>query len=97
MTPEDAEGFGVKNGDIVAVMVGGEGRATIFCDTVVRVSPKYALAMHIDTDECNAAAAFGEVYGQLVMFEDHHCHEGECCCGEGEGEGECCCGHHHHE
>jgi hypothetical protein len=31
------------------------------------------------------------------MFEDHHCHEGECCCGEGEGEGECCCGHHHHE
>jgi hypothetical protein len=29
------------------------------------------------------------------MFEDHHCHEGECCCGEGEGEGECCCGHHH--
>ena len=97
MTPEDAEGFGVKNGDIVAVMVGGEGRATIFCDTVVRVSPKYALAMHIDTDECNAAAAFGEVYGQLVMFEDHHCHEGECCCDEGEGEGECCCGHHHHE
>ena len=28
--------------------------------------PKFALAMHIDTDECNAAAAFGEVYGEIV-------------------------------
>ncbi len=66
MTPEDAERFGVKNGDIVKVAVGGEGRKTIFDDTVIRVSPKFALAMHIDTDECNAAAAFGEIYGCIV-------------------------------
>ncbi|MDY5441557.1 MAG: phosphate propanoyltransferase [Candidatus Enteromonas sp.] len=90
MTPEDAEAFGVENGEIVAVAVkGAGGRETIFGDTVVRVSKSYALAMHIDTDECNAAAAFGEVYGELC-FIDH----GECCCEE-DG---CCCGEeeHHH-
>ena len=69
MTPEDAKVFGVENGQIVAVKVAtGQGRDVIFGDTVVRVSPSYALAMHIDTDECNAASAFGEVYGEIVKF-----------------------------
>lgn len=67
MTPKDAEEFGVKNGDIVDVLVDtGKGRKTIFGDTVIRVSEKYALAMHIDTDECNAASAFGVVMGSIV-------------------------------
>ncbi|MCI6329997.1 MAG: phosphate propanoyltransferase [Erysipelotrichaceae bacterium] len=67
MTPKDAEEFGVKNGDIVDVLVDtGKGRKTIFGDTVIRVSEKYALAMHIDTDECNAASAFGAVMGSIV-------------------------------
>ncbi len=67
MTPADAEEFGVKNGDIVAVRVDtGKGRKLVFDDTVVRVSEKFALAMHIDTDECNAASAFGEVYGERI-------------------------------
>ena len=97
MTPDDAEAFGVENGDVVAVHVKGQGgRETIFGDTVVRVSPSFALAMHIDTDECNAAAAFGEVYGELC-FIDGDCDD-ECCCGgeedhcccEGEGN-HCCC------
>lgn len=89
MTPEDAEAFGVENGDVVAVHVKGQGgRETIFGDTVVRVSPSFALAMHIDTDECNAAAAFGEVYGELC-FIDGDCDD-ECCCG-GEEDHCCCC------
>ena len=67
MTPEDAAHFGVNNGDIVSVKVdSGKGRATIFSDTVVRVSPKYALAMHIDTDESNACCGAGLVYGEIV-------------------------------
>ena len=66
MTPADAEGLGVTNGQVVKVLVKSD-RTTIFDDVVVRVSPSYALAMHIDTDECNAAAAFGEVYGEIVQ------------------------------
>ncbi len=87
MTPEDAENFGVSNGDIVSVLVKGKGgRETIFSDTVIRVSEKFALAMHIDTDECNAAAAFGEVYGQLIDLccdDDCECDGNTCCCQQG--------------
>ena len=67
MTPEDAEAFGVKNGDIVSVATGGEGRKIVFGDTVVRVSPKYKLAMHIDTDESNALAPGKECYGEMIV------------------------------
>ncbi len=65
MTPADAETFGVSDKQIVKVKISGE-RTTIFDDVVVRVSPSFALAMHIDTDECNACCAFGEVYGEIV-------------------------------
>lgn len=66
MTPEDAEFFGVKNGEIVKIKTGGEGRKIIFDDVVIRVSPKFKLAMHIDTDESNAGNCFGECYGELI-------------------------------
>ena len=65
MTPADAEVFGVADKQIVKVEV-KSARTLVFDDVVVRVSPKFALAMHIDTDECNAAAAFGEIYGTIV-------------------------------
>lgn len=68
MTPADAEEFGVKNGDIVRVLIKGHDRETIFGDTVIRVSPNYHLNMHIDTDESNAANAGGKdpVLGTIV-------------------------------
>ena len=66
MTPADAERFGVKDKDIVKVALESNGRSTVYGDVVVRVSPKFALAMHIDTDEANAACAFGEFYGEIV-------------------------------
>lgn len=65
MTPEDAEAFGVKDKEIVKVKL-NTARPLVFDDVVVRVKPSFALAMHIDTDECNAAAAFGTVYGEIV-------------------------------
>ena len=65
MTPADAEAFGVTNGQIVSVKL-DTARPLIFGDVVCRVSDQFALAMHIDTDECNAAAAVGTVYGEIV-------------------------------
>lgn len=66
MTNEDAQNFGVKNGDIVAVEVKSEQRSLVFKDTVVRVSDSYALAMHIDTDEANAAGISCQASGVIV-------------------------------
>ena len=65
MTPADAAEFGVEDKQIVKVRLDTE-RPLIFDDIVVRVNESFALAMHIDTDECNAAAAFGLVYGTLA-------------------------------
>lgn len=65
MTPADAEQFGVKDKDIVCVKIESPERSAILCDTVVRVSEKYALAMHIDTDESNAVGAGREQTGEI--------------------------------
>ncbi len=66
MTPADAKEFGVENGQIVKVAFGGEGRKLVMDDVVIRVRDDFALAMHIDTDEANAAACAGVVYGKIV-------------------------------
>lgn len=67
MTKKDAEYYGVENGQIVGVKVETNGRSLTFEDTVVRVSDSYALAMHIDTDESNAAGIAGSAQGELVL------------------------------
>lgn len=55
-TTADAEKMGLTNGEIVQVEIPtSNGRNLTFSDVVVRVSDSYALAMHIDTDEANAA------------------------------------------
>jgi len=54
MTPEDALRYGVRDKSFVRVRVAGD-RELIFGDVLVRVDPNFALAMHIDTDEANAA------------------------------------------
>lgn len=65
-TEEDALELGVKDKDIVSVKVSTPERSLIFGDVVVRVSPSYALAMHIDTDESNAAGMVPGVMGEIV-------------------------------
>ncbi|MBQ8654118.1 MAG: phosphate propanoyltransferase [Clostridia bacterium] len=66
MTPADAAEFGVADKEIVSVKIDNEGRSVIYGDVVVRVSDKFALAMHIDTDESNAAACGRDVKGEIV-------------------------------
>ena len=66
LTPDDAAKFGVEDKQVVSVKIENADRTTLFGDVVCRVSPKFAAAMHIDTDEANAACAFGEVYGEII-------------------------------
>lgn len=65
-TPEEAAAAGVEDKQIVSVKVTSADRSLIFGDVVVRVSPKFSAAMHIDTDEANAACAFGECWGEII-------------------------------
>ena len=62
MTPEDAAANGFADKQLVSVKVEGE-RALTFDEVVLRVSDKFATAMHVDTDESNAAGLSGTVYG----------------------------------
>ena len=61
MTTADAAEMGLADKQVVSVKIpSANGRELIFGDVVVRVSDKFALAMHIDTDESNAAAPTGK-------------------------------------
>lgn len=55
MHPDDAKEFGVEDHDIVSVDVDDIDRPLTFRNVVIRVSDKFKLEMHIDTDEGNAA------------------------------------------
>lgn len=65
MTPEDAEKMNLKDGQTVSVKIGGE-RGLVFDETVLRVSKKFATAMHIDTDEANAVALPRDAVGFIL-------------------------------
>ena len=54
MSLEDAERFGVKDKDVVSVQTTGE-RALLFNNVLVRANAAFALEMHVDLEEGNAA------------------------------------------
>ncbi|HET6406723.1 MAG TPA: phosphate propanoyltransferase [Chthoniobacteraceae bacterium] len=54
MTPDDALRYGVRDKSVVRVRIEGD-RELVFGDVLVRVDANYSLAMHVDTDEANAA------------------------------------------
>jgi len=65
LSVEEAQRYNLQDQEIIALKLETPQRALIFDDLVVRVSPKYAEAVHIDTDEANAAAFF-EGYGEII-------------------------------
>ena len=66
LDPATAEELGVSDKQIVSTKIETDGRSLIFGDVVVRVSEKFAPAIHIDTDEANAAGCAGEVYAEII-------------------------------
>lgn len=66
LDPATAEELGVTDKQIVSTKIDTDGRSLIFGDVVVRVNPNFAPAVHIDTDEANAAGCVGEVYAEII-------------------------------
>lgn len=66
LTPEAAAEMGVNDKQIVCVKIDSDGRKTIFGDVVIRVSDKFSPAMHIDTDESNAAGCVPGMMGEVI-------------------------------
>ena len=70
ITTADAALAGVESGDIVMIEVNTPDRGIIFKDVVVRVSERFSTAVHIDTDESNAANASADMnaplYGEII-------------------------------
>ncbi len=66
LTPEAAAEMNVSDKEIVSVKIDSDGRSAILGDVVVRVSEKFAPAMHVDTDESNAAGLKPGMMGEIV-------------------------------
>ncbi len=63
-----AKEFGLENGDEIKVRAGAGGeRELIFYKVVVRVADNFELAMHIDTDEGNAAGISDYGLGEIIL------------------------------
>ena len=66
LDPKTAEEFGVQDKQVVSLKINGTERALIFGDVVIRVSPNFAPAAHLDTDEANAAGLTGNIDGEII-------------------------------
>ena len=76
MSPDDAQAFGVKDGDVVSLKVEGP-RPALLENVLVRSGDAHLMEAHIDTDEANACALTD---GQLCRVIRK---EGDCACAAG--------------
>ncbi len=66
MAPKDAKSLNIKEGDLLKVKVEGD-RGLLFENVVARVDENFSWAMHIDTDEGNAAGIMGCGEGEVII------------------------------
>ncbi|MDO4356461.1 MAG: phosphate propanoyltransferase [Clostridia bacterium] len=67
MNPAEAEAMGVQDKQVVSVRIDTDGRSLTFDDVVIRVSDRFTLAMHIDTDESNACGVAPGAMGEIIL------------------------------
>lgn len=67
LDPATALKFNLDNGQFVKVKITSESRSLIFDDVRVCIKGNFRLAMHIDTDEANAAGITSETYGEILI------------------------------
>ncbi len=64
---EEAKEYDVVDNEVVMVKIPSpQERDLLFDDVVIRVHPNFKAAMHIDTDEANAAGLTQAVMGEIV-------------------------------
>ena len=66
MTPEDAQRWGVADGQTVRFKT-FTARPVVFDDVVVRVSPKFCTVVHLDYDEANGCGFKKEDRGMILL------------------------------
>lgn len=66
LTPDKASELNLQNNELVSVKIDSNERSLIFGDVVVRISEKFNNAIHIDTDESNAAGIQNPCYGEIL-------------------------------
>jgi acetate kinase len=69
MHSDDAKAFNVNDKDEVSIAIVGGDRDLIFGDVLIRVKDSYALEMHIDTDEANAAELGKGALGAMIPVD----------------------------
>lgn len=62
---DEAKEFNLKDKDLISVKFEGI-RSVVFNNVLVRVGPKYALDLHLDTDEANAAGLSNGDLGAII-------------------------------
>ena len=65
LTPEDGKRFGVRDKQVVKLQT-FTGRPVVFEDTVVRISPEFQAAVHLDYDEANACGFRKGDLGRII-------------------------------
>lgn len=65
LTPEEAERFGVRDKQVVKLRTLTD-RPVVFENVAIRVSPKFAAAVHLDYDEANACGFRNGDYGRIL-------------------------------
>jgi acetate kinase len=70
MNPQDAGLLGIADCDTVSVRIDSDGRDLTYSDVSVRVAPQFALELHLDTDEANAAEVRTGDFAELIPHVD---------------------------
>lgn len=67
LNPRSLSNFGLVDGQTVSVKINQQGRDLIFNNVDLRIDEDFALAMHVDTDEANAAGIDGTAEGEIIV------------------------------
>ena len=66
LSPQDAQRFGVRDKQVVKLQT-FTSRPAVFEDTIVRISPDFAAAVHLDYDEANACGFANGDWGRIIL------------------------------